>query len=123
MTAAGAANGYGEVALSFALVARQQRLEQQAEAFEERGEIRVRLDEGADRRVAPGERAQCGNVMGVAQEAHIEDEVRVAWQAMTVGERRDEDRDAGRRAEGEMALQQPFQVTRIERCGIDNQIG
>src|ERR1700742_606938 len=94
MAAAGAADADGEIAFSFALVARQQRLEPGAELIEERGEIRVGGDIFADGAILARERLQPGDVMRIAQEAHIEHEIGVARQALAEGERGDEDTEA-----------------------------
>src|SRR5947209_19860571 len=91
MAAAGAADGDGKIRFALALVARQQRLQPGAELIEQRRKIRISRDVLADRAVLARQRLQSGDVMRIAQEAHIEDEIRIARQALAERERGDED--------------------------------
>src|SRR5579883_1177240 len=123
MAAAGAAYGDRQIAFAFSLEARQERVEPGAEPFEERREIRIGLDEGADFRVAPGERTQARDVVRVAEETDIEDQVGIPREAVAIREGGDEDGDAMRRVERELAVENPLQIGRIERGRVDDKIG
>src|SRR6185437_17167658 len=61
--------------------------------------------------------------MRIAQEAHVEDQVGVARQPMTIRKRRHGNGDAGLRRQGEMTLQQTLEIARRETARIDYQIG
>ena len=72
--------------------------------LEEESEVGVAGDVGADRLVEAAERAQRRDIVRVPEEAHVEDDVRVARQSMAVGEGADKDADGGRRIELEMTM-------------------
>src|SRR5690348_8665438 len=123
MAAAGAADGDGQVAFALTLVARQQRLEPAAELIEKRRKIRVRGDILANRASLAGHRLEGGDVMRIAQETHIEHEIGVARQALTVRERGDEYAEAGLGGEMEVAVQHAFQIAGRQKRRIDHEIG
>src|SRR6185437_12160721 len=86
MAAAGAADGDGEIAFALALVARQQLAEPGAELVEQGGEIGIGGDVIADRAILPGERPQGRDIVRIAEEADVENDIRIARQAAAIGE-------------------------------------
>ena len=88
---AGAADADRQIGLAFRLVARQQRVQQPPQPGKEALAIRVLFDMRGNRRIASGKRLQCSYIMGIIEKAHVEDQVGVARQALTVGEGRHKD--------------------------------
>src|SRR6185437_7726474 len=123
MAAASTSDGYRQIALALALVARQQRLEPVAELIEETREIGIGGDVFADGAILARERLQARNVMRIAQEAHIEHEVGIPRQAMAERERGDENSEAGLGREMEIPVQHAFQIAWREQRRVDDQIG
>src|ERR1700733_9240662 len=120
---AGAADADGQIALSFAFVARQQRRQPSAQAVEKRREIGISLDIGTDFPGAAGKRLQFRDIMRIAEKKHIENHIGVARQAMTKGKRSHENRQARFRVNGEMAMEDALQIARRRSRGIDNEVG
>src|ERR1700722_1572000 len=121
--AAGAAERDGEIAFALGLIAGHRLLWPIAQLLETRVEIGIGFDEGPDLGIAAGEFLQGRNVMRIPEEAHIEDQVGVARQAVAMRKRGDENGVAGRGVEPEITLQQALQVRRRQRRGVDHQIG
>src|SRR6185437_3010924 len=84
VAAPSAANGDGEIGFALAFVAWQERREPGAQPIEKRHEIRVARNEFADRRILAGERPQRRDIVGIAQEPNIENEIRVARQSVPI---------------------------------------
>ena len=123
VAAAGAAQRDGQVGLAFAAVVRQQAVEQRGQLGEKRRESGIGRDEAIHDLVAPGERAQVRLVMRVLQEAHIEHQVGLARQPVAVGEGGHADGHLRAAAPREMSGQDPAQLRRRERRGVDHQVG
>ena len=123
MPPAGAAHGQGQIALSLALIARQQRQEEMRQILEKGPKGRIRLDIGTHRRVAACERAQLLAVMRIGEEAHIEDQIGFPRQAVAIGKGHHGDCQTGAAVQREMPLHQPLQIADGEIGAVDHQIG
>ncbi len=75
MAAASTANGNGEIAFPLPLEARQERVHERAEVAKEGGEIRVGRNVCADLGIEPSLWLECRNIVRIAQETRIEDDV------------------------------------------------
>src|SRR6201992_2261145 len=86
MAAAGAAEGDRQITFAFADVVRDQVNEQAFDALQKFAGLRKRTDVLADFWILPGEAAQTRNEMRIGQEAHVENEIGVGRNAVTIAE-------------------------------------
>src|SRR5262245_7861379 len=107
MPPAGASDSDGQIGFAFLLVTRQQWLKQLPQPVEEWLEIRVALDMRGDALVAPGQRPQLGNIIGIIEEAHVEAQIGIAWYSLAIRKRNDENAKTDGH-QSKMACQQAF---------------
>ena len=74
-----------------------------------------------NRRIAPGQRLQRGNIMGIVEKADIEDQIGIARDAATIGKRGHKDAQSGL-LESKVAGQQALQIGGGQEGGVDHQI-
>src|SRR5580693_5338778 len=121
MAAAGAADGDRQIGLAFLFVAREQRLQKPPQPGEKGRKVRIPLDMRGNSKMAPGQLPQFGDIMRVAEETHVEDQIGISRYAVAIRERCDEKaKTTGR--QGKMAGQQPFQIGGAQVGGINHQI-
>ena len=120
---AGAAEGDGEVAFAFGPVARQQKVQHADEAVEEGPEIRIGGDVVARLRVQPRGRPQAFDIMRIAQETDVEDQVCMARHAVAIAEALHEHRQFAPAVGREVILNAPAQrVDGFVGC-VDHRVG
>ncbi len=124
MLAAGAAEGYGEIALALVDVVREQELEHVRCFVEELlclGELTNIL---RDLGVAAGELAELGDEVRVGEEAHVEDEVRVCRDAVLEAEAGGGDGEApGASFALELRVDVGAEFMNIEAGGVQDDVG
>src|SRR5438132_4982867 len=118
---AGAADADCQIGLAFRLVARQQRVQQPPQPGKEELAIGVLFDMRGNRRIAPGQLPQRGNIMGVVEKAHVEDQIGIAGDATAIGKRGHKDAQSGL-LESKVAGQQALQIGGGQEGGVDRQI-
>src|SRR5438045_1213889 len=84
VTAAGAANGNGEITFPLALEARQERVNERAEVAKEAGEIRVAGNVCTDLGIEPSLRLERRQIVRIAQKARIKDDIGITRQAVAI---------------------------------------
>ncbi len=122
MPPAGTADCDCEIGFAAHFITRQQGVQQSPQPVEEWCEIRVSLDVGGNRRVAPAQRPKFVNIIRIIEKAHVEDQISLARDAAAIGEGSDEDAQPAR-IERKMAGQQALQIGGGQGGGIDHQIG
>src|SRR5580658_11200420 len=92
---AGAAERDGEIALAFANVVRDQVNQQLRDAIDKLAGLRKRPDIAHHAGIPARQILELRNVVGIRQEADVEDQVAVGWNAMPVSKAGDVDPETG----------------------------
>src|SRR5512132_437745 len=87
MSAAGAADGDRQIALSLGDVPRQQGMKQPRERFEKWSELLIGANEAGDLGIAAGERLETRFIVRIGQKTHVKNQIGIAWQTRAKGER------------------------------------
>src|SRR6266436_192755 len=118
---AGAADADCQIGLAFRLVARQQRVQQPPQPGKEELAIGVLFDMRGNRRIAPGQLPQRGNIVRIIEKAHVEDQIGIARDAAAIGKRGHKDTQSGL-LESKVPGQQALQIGGGQEGGVDHQI-
>ena len=118
-----AAERDGQIAPTFALVRWQEGKQQGFEALQEQPIGRIRFHVRPHRGVAPVQRSQLVDVVGIGEEPDVEHDVGLAREPATVGERQDGQGQPALLGALEVPADQTPQVARRQLRGIDHQIG
>ncbi len=119
-----AAKRDGQVAFALADVVRNQVDQQLRNSIDEFDGLREGPDIARDAGIAAGQVFELGNVIGIRQEADVEDQVAVGRHAMPVAEAGDVDADVGLLgAAAELVFDDIPQLVDIELRGIDDVVG
>src|SRR6266498_2748882 len=104
----GASEGYGQIALAFRDVVRQQINQQVGDALDELDSLRKRADVAGYGGMAPGVALELWNIVGIRKKADIEDQVAIRRHTVPVAETGHVDHDLGLLAFAAEALRNKF---------------
>ena len=124
MASAGASEADGQVALAFALIERNQKIEQAPDFVDEPLRLGLRHHVLAHARINPGEGPQLGDEEWIRNEAHVEHDVHSDRLAVLVTERDDRHRHPRPRARAEHGRRDDLaQFVDRQRGGVDDAVG